>query len=221
MEPIRGSSIGSATSLASDRISRDQQAMSRPVASREKWDEWFETLGGEIYTLRMYRTFWREFIKTAEAAGVTPGHIFDFVAGTYSTRQAVAIRRLCGVGNREYSFHHLFSEIRDNAHLCKNPLDPNEVQTDIESLRAGHLLSVRGFVNQYVAHRQEVPTAEVPTFKVIHDAIDELGMLLQKYVHVVNDAHQILDPAVPGDWMAPFRVAWLPPRPTSPRKPIR
>lgn len=68
--------------------------------SRERWDSWFTTLGGEIYTMRMYRTFWRDFIKTAEDAHVTPGHIFDFFAATYSTRQAVAIRRLCGFRNR-------------------------------------------------------------------------------------------------------------------------
>jgi hypothetical protein len=186
---------------------------------RGKWDEWFTTLGGEIYTLRMYRTFWRDFIKAAEDAHVTPAHIIDFFAAAYSTRQAVAIRRLCGFRSREYSFHHLLSEIRDNPQLCKNPLDPNEVQADIESLQAGNLLSVRGFVNQYVAHRQKVPTAQVPTFKVIHDAIDELGVLLQKYVHVVNDAHQMLDPVVDGDVMGPFRVAWLAPLPTSPRRP--
>jgi hypothetical protein len=188
--------------------------MKGAALSREKWDGWFTTLGGEIYTLHMYRTFWRDFIKAAEAAHVTPGRIFDFFAATYSTRQAVAIRRLCMKGGREYTFHHLLSEIRDHPHLCRNPIDPREVQVDIDALQAGNLKRVRGYVNQYVAHRQErPPTAQVPTFADIHAAIDELGALLQKYVHVVNDVHQMLDPVVAGDVMRPFRVAWLPPLP--------
>ncbi len=188
--------------------------MKGPAPSREKWDKWFTTLGSEIYTLRMYRTFWRDFIKAAEDAHVTPAHIIDFFAATYSNRQAVAIRRLCGSGNREYSFHHLLSEIRDNPQLCKNPIDRKDVAADLKSLQAGDLKRVHVFVNQYVAHRQREPTAQVPSFKVIHDAIDELGLLLQRYVHVVNDVHQMLDPVVPGDVMRPFRVAWLPPLPT-------
>jgi hypothetical protein len=192
--------------------------MPREATSREQWDEWFTSLGGEIYTLRMYRTFWREFIKTAEAAGVTPGHIFDFFAATYSSRQAVAIRRVCSEGSREYSFHHLLTEIRDNPQLCKNPISRKEVLTDIKSLQAGNLERVHVFVNQYVAHRQRRPTAQVPTFKVIHDAIDDIGALLQKYTHVVNDAHQMLDPVVMGDVMSPFRVAWLPPPTDKPRR---
>jgi hypothetical protein len=185
--------------------------VSATAPSREKWDGWFIILGGEIYTLNMYRTFWRDFIKAAEAAHVTPGHIFDFFAATYSTRQAVAIRRLCGADDREYSFHHLLSEIRDHPHLCKNPNDPKEVEVDIRSLQTGKLLHVRRWVNQYVAHRQKSPTAQVPTFADIHAAIDELGALLQKYVRIVNNADQILDPVVAGDVMGPFRVAWLPP----------
>jgi hypothetical protein len=185
--------------------------------SREKWDPWLTTLGNEIYTLHMYRTFWRTFIRTAEAAKVTPGHIFDFFAASYSTRQAVAIRRLCGADNREYSFHHLLSEIRDHPDLCKNPIDPGEVEADIKSLQTGNLQRVRRFVNQYVAHRQESPTAQVPTFQDIHDAIDELGALLRKYIRIVNDIDQMLEPKVAGDVMRPFRVAWLPPLPTRPR----
>jgi hypothetical protein len=92
-----------------------------PAAPRDKWDGRFTTLGGEIYTLRMYRTFWREFIKAAEEAKVTPGHIFDFFAATYSTRQAVAIRRLCGFRSREYGFHHLLSRDSRQPSVVQEP----------------------------------------------------------------------------------------------------
>jgi hypothetical protein len=164
----------------------------------------------------MYRKFWRDFVRTAEEADVMPGppgHIFAFFAACYSTRQAVAIRRLCGSDSREYSFHHLLTEVRDNPGLTEQPTSPSNVDADIRSLNAGTLKGVRRYVNQYVAHRQLTPAATVPTFADIHAAIDELGILLQKYMRIVEDVHQELEVIVDEDVMGPFRKAWLPPLP--------
>jgi len=164
----------------------------------------------------MYRKFWRDLVRTAEEAGVMPGppgQIFAFFAACYSTRQAVAIRRLCGSDPREFSFYHLLTEVRDNPGLTQQPATPSDIDADIGSLNAGNLMSVRRYVNQYVAHRQLTPVANVPTFADIHVAIDELGRLLQKYMRLVEDVHQELDVIVDEDVMGPFRRAWLPPLP--------
>ena len=136
-----------------------------------------------------------------------PGHIFAFFAGCYSTRQAVAIRRLCGRDPLEYSFHHLLTEVRDNPGLTEQPTIPSDIVADIQSLNAGNLKSVRRYVNQYVDHRQLMPVATVPTFADIHAAIDELGSLLQKYMRLVEDVHQELEVIVDEDMMGPFRTA--------------
>jgi hypothetical protein len=183
---------------------------------RQKWHQDLITLGNEVFTLHMYRQFWRDFVRTAEKAGVMPGppgHIFDFFAACYSTRQSVAIRRLCGTGRQEYSFHHLLTEIRNNPGLTEQPTTTSDIEPDILSLNAGNLKSVRRYVNQFVAHRQQTPEATVPTFADIHAAIDDLGRLLQKYIRIVEDVHQELEVIVDEDVMGPFRTAWLPPLP--------
>jgi hypothetical protein len=187
--------------------------MARERASREKWRGWLGKLTDEVLALHLYRKFWRDLMAAAEAANVPPSQIFNFLTDAYSSRQAVAIRRIAAGRPTQYSFRHLLTEIRDHPRLCANPPDPEEVKADIEYLDTGNLGRVRQYVDEFVAHKQVVPVAEIPTFKDLNDAIDDLGALLQKYFIVVLDEEQMLEPiAVLGDVMAPFRMAWLPER---------
>jgi AbiU2 len=140
--------------------------------------------------------------------------MFEFFAATYSTRQSVAIRRLCDSDNRVHSFYHLLCEIRDYPQLTIQGTNRQDVERDIRSLDAGNLASVRQYVNQYVAHRQLQPAATIPTFADIHAAIDDIGKLLQKYMRIVEDVHQELEVVVDEDVLGPFRKAWLPELPS-------
>jgi hypothetical protein len=183
------------------------------MPTRARWHQDLIDLGNEVFTLHMYRMFWRDFVRAAENAGVLPGppaHIFRFFATNYSTRQAVAIRRLCDSDSRVHSLYHLLGEIRDYPQLTIRGTNPQDVERDIRSLDAGNLASVRQYVNQYVAHRQLKPVATIPTFADIHAAIDDLGALLQKYMGIVEDVHQELEVVVDEDVLGPFRKAWLP-----------
>jgi hypothetical protein len=186
-------------------------------ASREKWHRWLGKLRDEVLTLFLYRKFWRDFIAAAQAAQVPPSYIFNFFMDAYSAQQAVAIRRICSGRPTQYSFHHLLTEIRDHPRLTANPADPVEVEQDIRSLDAGNLGLVRKYVDEFVAHKQVIPVAAVPTFTDIHDAIDDLGGLLRKYMVLVDDEDQVLDAVVAGDVMGPFRMAWLPKLPERPK----
>lgn len=185
--------------------------MTRERASREKWRGWLSKLTDEVLTLYLYRKFWRDLMAAAEAAKVPPSYIFNFLIDAYSARQAVAIRRIAAGRPTQYSFRHLLIEIRDHPRLCANPPDPEGVVVDIESLDTGNLGRVRQYVDEFVAHKQVVPVVEIPTFKDLSDAIDDLGGLLQKYFILVLNEEQMLEPViVAGDVMAPFRMAWLP-----------
>ena len=184
-----------------------------PAPTRQKWHQDLVDLGNDVFTLHLYRRLWRDLVRTAENAGVLPGppgQMFAFFAATYSTRQAVAIRRLCDSDNRVHSFYHLLCEIRDYPQLTIQGTTRQDVERDIRSLDAGNLASVRQYVNQYVAHRQLQPVATIPTFADIHAAIDDLGKLLQKYMRIVEDVHQELEVIVDEDVLGPFRKAWLP-----------
>jgi hypothetical protein len=185
--------------------------MTHDRASREKWRGWLEKLRDEVLGLYLYRKFWRDMMAAAEAAKVPPSYIFNFLADAYSTRQAVAIRRIAAGRPMQYSFRNLLTEIRDHPRQCANPPHPVDVKADIESLDTGNLGRVRKYVDEFVAHKQVIPVADIPTFKDLNDAIDDLGALLQNYFVVVLNEEQMLEPiAVAGDVMAPFRMAWLP-----------
>jgi hypothetical protein len=192
--------------------------MTRERASREKWRGWLDRLRDEVLALYLYRKFWRDMMGAAEAAKVPPSYIFNFLADAYSARQAVAIRRIAAGRPTQYSFRHLLTEIRDHPRLCANPPDHAEVKADIEYLDTGNLGRVRQYVDEFVAHKQVLPVADIPTFKDLSDAIDDLGALLQKYMVLVLNEEQMLEPiAIAGDVMSPFRIAWLPARPERPR----
>jgi hypothetical protein len=175
-----------------------------------KWGRWLSQLTQEVLTLFFYRELWRRYIAAAEAAKVPPSFMFTFFAESYATRQAVAIRRICKARSGQYSFRNLLTEIRDHPKLTTNSTDPQDVEADIQSLNAGNLWRVHNYVDQYVAHKQEPPSAVTATFEDIDAAIDQLGELLQKYLLLVHNERQMLDTVIAGDVMAPFRMAWLP-----------
>jgi hypothetical protein len=182
-----------------------------------KWDHWLAQLTQEVLTLFFYRKLWRMLIGAAEAAQVPGSFMFTFLAESYATRQAVAIRRLCKARSGQYSFRNLLAEIRDHPKLTANSTDPQEIEADIQSLNAGKLWRVHTYVDQYVAHKQEPPIAVTATYEDIDAAIDLLGELLQKYLLLVHNERVMLDTVIAGDVMAPFRMAWLPSLPDRPQ----
>jgi hypothetical protein len=183
------------------------------AATRAKWDEWLRQLNLEVATLLLYRKLWRMYGEAAESGRVPASFMFTMQAEAYATRQAVAIRRLCKARSGYYSFHNLLTDVRDHPTLTARPTDTQDVKSDIQRLRRGNLWRVHQYVDQFVAHKQEQPTAATATFEDIDAAIDQLGALLQKYILLVHNEPITLDTVIAGDVMAPFRKAWLPERP--------
>ena len=194
-------------------------AAPNPDAHVAKWTGWLHRLRDQVHTLYLWRTIWRTIIKTAEGNPEVPRTIvFDFMAATYGASQAMAVRRLCGDQNRAISFRRLLREIAANPGLLPpGRVNVAEVEADLKALDSGVMKDVGRYVSQYLAHSQETPSVSIPSFEDLHAAIDALGALVRRYVLVIEDADQLLEPAVLGDWMAPFRVAWLPGYPRVPR----
>jgi AbiU2 len=181
--------------------------------SRAKWERWLDKLRVDVLTLHLYRKFWRDVVRAAEAANVPPSYFFTFFTQVYLTYQAIAIRRLCKARHGQPSFRNLLTEIRLHPALTKNATDPKDVAADIQGLDAGSLGRVRKYADEQVAHKQEAPPKDIPTIEDVHLAIDQIGTLLRKYLVLVLDEDQWLETSVAGDVMAPFRMAWLPPLP--------
>jgi hypothetical protein len=88
-------------------------------------------------------------------------------------------------------------------------IDPARTEADINRLWTVGSPIAR-YVNETVAHTQEIPTVSAPTYADLHAAIEEIGELLKKYSSLLNAAIlPILSPVHQADWQAAFRVAWL------------
>jgi hypothetical protein len=191
--------------------------MGGEAPSRAKWERWLDKLRTDVLTLHLYRKFWRDVVGAAEAANVPPSYFFTFFTQVYATSQAITIRRICKARGSQYSFRNLLTEIRHHPNLTKNKTDPKDVVADIQSLDAGSLGRVRKYADEQIAHKHDAPPTDVPTIENVHEAIDQVGALLRKYMVLVLDEDQWLETSVAGDVMAPFRMAWLPKLPERPR----
>jgi hypothetical protein len=95
-------------------------------------------------------------------------------------------------------------------------IDPAVPADDLSELRQGSK-KVKVYVNKHVAHFDEGPFGpgskeiELPTLNEVHDAIDLIGRLFQKY-HALFTAADVIEltPVLQHDWEAVFRMQWLP-----------
>jgi len=77
---------------------------------------------------------------------------------------------------------------------------------------------VKVYVDQHLAHRDQKPTKDIPTFDAIHAALDELGNMFRKYHTLLTAADRIVMVPVPNPgWYLPFTVPWLPPGAKAPQ----
>ena len=52
---------------------------------------------------------------------------------------------------------------------------------------------------------------DLPTFGDLHDAIDGIGEIFQKYAVMLTGGWNLLEPVIQDDWKAIFREPWIPP----------
>ena len=167
-----------------------------------------------------------------------PGSLyFDYLRDTYATSQAAAVRRQAEQSTRVVSLRRLLGEIaaeperltrqrfvgpwpphdQERGHETfterfagdvGDHLDPQIVTADIERVEAG-AKTVVDHVDQYVAHTQEKPVAELATFEELNDAITVIGELFRKYsLLLTGDSYATLVPVPQHNWEAIFDVPW-------------
>ena len=92
-------------------------------------------------------------------------------------------------------------------------LDPAIPAADFDRLR-DIAAKVTGFVDQHVAHADAaVVSANVTvTLDDVHEAVEVIGDLFGKYYNLLTGSFFIgYVPVIQYDWMAAFRVPWMPP----------
>lgn len=105
-------------------------------------------------------------------------------------------------------------------------LDPAIPAEDYETLTSA-ASKVNRFVNRHIAHSQSTihqPNRNQPpdvdaaspdttlSAKEVHDVIDVIGDLFKKYYNLLTaSSYVFLVPVIQHDWLAAFRVPWMPP----------
>jgi hypothetical protein len=90
-------------------------------------------------------------------------------------------------------------------------LDPAIVLADVQKLKDGSA-RVKRYVDKHLAHSDhEVNTTDLPVLSDVHETIDLIGQVFRRYFNLFT-ASEItqLEPTIAYDWMAVFRVPWMP-----------
>lgn len=194
----------------------------------------------EVLTMHHHQAVYRrvaEIVNTREAE-LPPSLFFDYLRDTYATSQAAAIRRQAERSARVVSLGRLLGEIeaepqrltrqrfvgRWSAHEqprghksfsnhfagdVGDHLDPKIVRADLARLEAEGKKVVE-HVDQYVAHTDEKPRAELATFEELNAAITAVGDLFWKYALLLTgDSYATLAPVPQYNWEAIFELPWI------------
>jgi hypothetical protein len=212
-----------------------------PDSKVEKWRRWLKEIDGEITTMWLNRDVWKTVNQlVSDNPILPPSHFFEFMAQTYATAQAAAVRRQAEVSDRVVSLGTLLTEIAgDPQRLTRqrfvgaydwgmqwmgdeafderfagpgaDDIDPGRVADDLVRLNEA-AMRIKGYVDQHVAHYDRSRRLdEIPTFDNLDTAIDVLGDLLRRYILLLEQADRAMIAPVPQyDWLGPFRVPWLP-----------
>ena len=131
---------------------------------------------------------------------------FDYFMGLYPTQEA---QRAAGAADwwREH-----FAGVVDTH------VDRTIVQTDLDHIVAA-TAQVVAYVDRHVAHSDPRPVRldQLPTFTDVHEAIDVIGTLFERYQMLLTGSSTPLTPVIPDDWRAVFRQPWMGSSSTAPR----
>lgn len=97
-------------------------------------------------------------------------------------------------------------------------LDPAIPESDLQRLIT-ESEAVRKHVDKHIAHSEDpgpepkdpgAASETPPTLSEVHDAIDVIGEVFQRYYSLFEAAAMVsLEPVMQHDWLAPFRVPWI------------
>ena len=204
------------------------------------WKHWIGQLANAITTVMVYREIWGMMAAAIDANPAIPRTLaIDYLAGTYTQSQAVAVRRLVDLDPDVISLARLLDSIAAHPRLIardwwigqfeeidrraaarewdatfggavRDYVDPQIVASDLSDLRA-EADRVKTLVDKVVAHRVENYSGPMVTQSDLNAALDTIGQLFQKYYKLVLVAEWFrLTPPGLKQVMATFRVPWVP-----------
>jgi hypothetical protein len=196
------------------------------------------TIYKEAVELVLFRNVWREFAiihdRAPEQARKDSTFVF-WVRWNYARSMGAAIRRqvdsredvvsLARLIDRVWRYPTVLSRERfvslypeDDRDYASGVFDglagggefinPEIPARDMEDLRA-RTRKVRRWVNKAVAHTARYGGVKPPPLKEIHEAVDVIYGMFQKYTSLIRAVH-VNKGVIMSPWPTIFRVAWIP-----------
>jgi len=203
------------------------------------WKHWIGQLANAITTVMVYREIWGMMAAAIDANPAIPRTLaMDYLAGTYTQSQAVAVRRLVDLDPDVISLARLLDSIAAHPRLIARDWWIGQFEeidrrasagvgrdlrrcgarlrrsanrgSDLSDLRA-EADRVKTLVDKVLAHRVENYSGPMVTQSDLNAALDTIGQLFQKYYMLVLVAEWFrLTPPGLKQVMATFRVPWVP-----------
>jgi AbiU2 len=207
----------------------------------DKWIRWIEgPIKSEVLTMHHHRAVFQRVgeIVNGREPKLPDSLFFPFLANTYGTSQAAAIRRQAESSPRVISLGRLLAEIHEEPERLSRQrfvgpwdagdqergersfsehfagdvgdhVDPKIVEVDASRLR-DEAQKIVEYVNRHVAHADQDGLKELGTFAELHAAIDMIGDVFWKYsLLLTGDAYGTLEPVIQHPWEAVFYVPWI------------
>jgi hypothetical protein len=133
---------------------------------------------------------------------------FDMLNDAYSHSAAMRVRRLVDKDHRTISLRRLLEQLREYPDLLAGRVTEVELAADVAELDRT-TEKVKDYVDQFIAHHDRSPIAEVPILRELNAAIELLVRLLRKYYGILAGSdvdvvvHYLEDP------LTIFRFAWI------------
>ena len=206
----------------------------------KQWKRRFKVIKNSIFDLALKRFVFQKVTELVRDNPrlQTPSVFYDWLHKAYAIDMTIHIRRLTDTDKRSISFVNLMKDIerypevmsrrrftlpykgfmkqfghKDFDRLAKpgsSVLNKRLIAQHKAKLVKSHK-RLRSFTNKHVAHLDIRGMRRFPTYEELNACVDTIESLLKDYALLLEQSAP--DPVVPViqyDWMAPFRLAWLP-----------
>jgi hypothetical protein len=109
---------------------------------------------------------------------------FDMLNDSYAYATASRVRRLVDRDHRTISLRKIVDEIGSYPELLAEKLTLEDWKCDLARLDTT-CDGVKDYVDQFVAHHDRSPTATVPTYRQLNEAIDTVIALFTRYYDIL------------------------------------
>jgi hypothetical protein len=183
---------------------------------RAKWRRWIKRIRDSASALLLDDYIFHKSMGAAKKGNVIQptNEVYRWAMRIYASHAAIGIRRLLDRGDRTYSLLLLLSKIDKNPQVITrrsfvlrySPSERDIAMSDFDDLAGAGVKSlpqnvvradldklfaisdrIRPIVNKVIAHHQRKPRGLTkPTWQEIHDAIDQIAQMCDRYHRILN-----------------------------------